>query len=317
MLFSHHEDNWRLLTLKNIRTRKLWGWGHSIQKHVISGEPRPRDSSDLLIASDFSGDHPKSTHNIYCYLIVRSQAADWVLSLRDIRQSMLTHSRRMSYKRLDDPQRQMALIPFLRAAADIDGHLVAIAVDKQKRWLSTYPGTADKLRETFGLKASWNPRSLEAMMRKVHFAAVLLPIWARPYTNLTWITDEDEFVANDARHDDALQVAARMSSLYISHSLGVLRLNTVDQETDSSDFEDFCSIPDLAAGALAEISTRLREGGTWADKTRRVLDEPLRDKTDLIADWFWDGEMRLRKTMITIDLSGNQFGVRKVWMSYK
>jgi hypothetical protein len=224
---------------------------------------------------------------------------------------MLTHGRRMSYKRLDDPQRQVALIPFLRAAADIDGHLVAIAVDKQKRWLSTYPGTADKLRETFGLKASWNPRSFEAMMRKVHFAAVLLPIWSRPYTNLTWITDEDEFVANDARHDDALQAAARMSSLYISNSLGVLRLNTVNQETDGSDFEDFCSIPDLAAGALAEISTRLRKGGTWADKTRRVLDEPLRDKTDLIADWFWDREMRLRKTMITIDLSGNQLAFAK------
>jgi hypothetical protein len=37
-------------------------------------------------------------------------------------------------------------------------------------------------------------------------------------------------------------------------------------------------------------------------------------KADLIADWFWDDQMRLRKTLISIDVHGTQFGIRKVWM---
>jgi hypothetical protein len=34
----------------------------------------------------------------------------------------------------------------------------------------------------------------------------------------------------------------------------------------------------------------------------------------VIADWFWDTNMPLRKTLITIDVEGPRFAVRKVWM---
>lgn len=152
-------------------------------------------------------------------------------------------------------------------------------------------------------------------MRKVHFFSLLIPIWARERANVTWITDQDEFVANDVRHDDALQAAGLMSSLYYSAGLGILRLNTVDQEMEKSEFEDICAIPDLAAGAIADISARLSKNGGWEKNFRFVLDDPLPNKTALIADWFWDEDMPLRKTMITIDLHGDKYGVRKVWMN--
>jgi hypothetical protein len=73
--------------------------------------------------------------------------------------------RTMSYKRLDDPTRQRALVPFLEAAADLDGHLVAIAVDKKKKWLSTIKGADVNFRKAL-LKASWNARALESMLRR-------------------------------------------------------------------------------------------------------------------------------------------------------
>jgi hypothetical protein len=220
----------------------------------------------------------------------------------------------MSYKRLDDPQRQDALVPFLQAAANLDGHVVAIAVDKRKKWLSTIPGSSDDLRKSFALRSSWNARSLEAMLRKVQFTAILLSIWAEPFTDVTWITDQDEFVANDTRHDDALLAAARMTSFYISHAMGIFRLNTTGQDPELTDYEDLCSIPDLAAGMLAEVSTRLSREAVWEEKLRRVLTSPMAPKTGIIADWFWDEQMTLRKTLITIDVEGTRYGVRKVWM---
>ncbi|WP_237355852.1 hypothetical protein [Xanthobacter sp. YC-JY1] len=265
-----------------------------------------------MIASDFGGDHSKSTHLIYCYLIIHGGTPTWLSAVRTARREHLPDGRTLSYKRLDDPARQQALVPFLKAAASLDGHLVAIAVDKRKKWLSTVPNAAEDFRKALQLKASWNARALEAMLRKVQFTAILLSIWSRPYANVTWITDEDEFVANDTRHDDALQAVARMCSFYFQHPMGVFRLNTTGQDLENRDFEDLCAIPDLAAGMLSEVSTRLAQVGSWEGRIHKVLDGELPFKTELIADWFWDTEMTLRKTLITIDLEGSRFAVRKI-----
>jgi hypothetical protein len=151
------------------------------------------------------------------------------------------------------------------------------------------------------------------MLRKVHFPAILISLWARPMGNVNWITDEDEFVSNDSRHDDALLAVARMSSLYATRPMGAFRLNTTAQDLELKDFEDLCAIPDLAAGMLSEVATRLSRDAPWEDQLRRVLNAALPQKTDIIADWFWDQTTILRKTLISIDLDGNRYGVRKVW----
>ena len=308
-----HIEHWRLLTPTNIAMRRVWGWGHSIQKILAAAQPRPFDSGRLLVTSDYGGEHRDATHLIYCYLVIGGGAGPCLSKISATRHSLLRDGRRMAYKRLDDPSRQQALVPFLQAAADLDGHLVAVAVDKRKKWLSTAPGMALRLKQTYGLKASWNPRSLEAMMRKVHLLSILVSLWSRPHIDLTWITDQDEFVANDARHDDALAAAARLSSLYAPHPMGVFALNTTGQDSDSRDYEDLCAIPDLAAGMLSEIAMRLSRDGRWEESMQKTLDGELPAKAEIIGDWFWDTDMRLRKTLINIDLEGTEFSVRQVW----
>ena len=96
--------------------------------------------------------------------------------------------------------------------------------------------------------------------------------------------------------------------------MGVYRLNRTGQDPEFRDYEDLCAIPDLAAGMLSEISTRLTKVAAWEDRMRRVLDGVLPIKTDIIADWFWDERMRLRKSLISIDVEGERYGVRKIWM---
>lgn len=307
-------DPWRLLTPTNIAARQAWPWSHSIQKHIDSCEPRPRESQNLLIASDYGGEHPTATHYIYCYLVVKGGTQSWLAAMDATRRRSLPNGRTMSYKRLDDSYRQAALIPFLKAAANLDGHLVAIAVDKRKKWLSTAPKTYEKFRKDLGLTAKWNRRSFESMMRKVQFSAVILPIWSQPYTNLFWITDQDEFVANDSRHDDALRTAARVNGMHASHPLGILRFNTTGQDPEAIEREDLCAIPDLASGMLSEVANRLPKGNNWEhgfDGTQ-VSDLPI--KAEIIADWFWDDQMILRKTFVSIDVEGPRYAVRKIWM---
>lgn len=309
------QDDWRLLTPANIQHRRLWPWGHSVQKFVSAGETQIGKSENLIIASDYGGEHPQSSHFIYCYLVVRRGGHEWCSVIQSARKRLLPDGRVMAYKRLDDPRRQKALLSFLLAAANIDGHLVAVAVDKRKKWLSTIPNSAQHLQKGFDLKAKWNPRALEAMMRKVHFPAILLSLWGAQLGNVTWITDQDEFVANEKRHDDALLAAARMVSFYADRPMGVFRLNTTAQDPELKDYEDLCAIPDLAAGMLSEVATRLSREAVWENKFRRVLPSVLPLKADIIADWFWDHATILRKTFISIDLEGEQYRVRKIWMT--
>ena len=306
-----HIEHWQLLTPANIQTRELWGWSHSIQKIVAAAEPRPLQNDNLLIVSDYGGEHRSATHLIYCYLVIRSGGHSCLSALKAIRAEVLGDKRIMAYKRLGDASRQKALVPFLSVAAGLDGHLVAIAVDKRKKWLSTAPESAPVIRQSFGFKGSWNPRSLEGMMRKTHFLSILVSIFSRDYTNVTWITDDDEFVANEARHDDALLAAARLTSMYVPHRMGILRLNTTGQDPDLFQYEDFCAFPDLTAGMLSEAVSGLSKE-SWDERMRKVLNSELSQKAEVILSWFFDSGMRLRKTLIAVDLEGSHYSVRKI-----
>lgn len=295
-------DGWRQPTFDNLRVRRLWPWAFSIQKFVDLREPRPRGSPDVLIASDFGGEHAGATHNVYCYLAVRDGGRHWSSAMRDVRRKLLLNGRTMSYKRLDDRQRQAALIPFLEAAADLDGHLVAIAVDKRQKALSTDLGDLDEIHAMLGLTARWRTHALEVMLRKVLFPALLLPLWSVERTNVTWITDRDEFVQNDGRHDDALATFARMMGYFLRYPMGDIRLHTTGQDSGRYRFEDLCSIPDLAAGMLSDVLAAMSRDGRSDDNHNRLVNTHLQVKAEVLAEWFWDQSTRLRKTAIVIDV---------------
>ena len=87
--------------------------------------------------------------------------------------------------------------------------------------------------------------------------AVFLSLWSRPRMNVTWITDEDEIVANDKRLDDIHQIAARLVSRYVPHNMGVFAMNSTTIDGKDRFFEDFVSISDLAAGMLSEVADKL------------------------------------------------------------
>jgi hypothetical protein len=317
MLIPYDPDAWRLLTPSNVAFRQLWPWAHSLQKHVDRGEPKHRATRNLVVASDYGGEHHGASHFIYCYLFVRGGGSAYLRACAETRRQHLRDGRRMSYKGLNDRQRRDALNPYLRAAAELDGHLVAIAVDKRKRWLSIPAGKHEDLRAALDIpfRSRWNARALEAMLRKVHCIAALLPLWTVPYGNVSWITDHDAFLANDARHDDALAAFGRMCSFYLTYPMGVVRLNSTQQDPEACEFEEFCAIPDLAAGMLSDIVTGLGSERPWEERFNLTLRRPIAPKTELIADWFWDEATPLRKTLVCVDLAPEgRYGVRKFWM---
>jgi hypothetical protein len=188
----------------------------------------------------------------------------------------------MSFKALGDKQRQRALIPFLQAANCFQGHLVGLIVTKELARMAAPDGDILEWPKRLGLRGKWKETSLEAVLRTAHFFALFLSLWSRPGMHVTWITDEDEIVANEDRLDDAQQLAARLTSMYVPHLMGVFAMNST--AIDERDREDFVAIPDLAAGMLAEVSHNLTTEGTIRTERIKIDSQKFTEKTDTIAD---------------------------------
>ena len=55
-------DRWKLITAKNVRLKRLWPWGLSIQRILAPKERGPAPVRQLVVASDFGGEHKSATH---------------------------------------------------------------------------------------------------------------------------------------------------------------------------------------------------------------------------------------------------------------
>jgi hypothetical protein len=292
-----------VVTSRSAALRALFPWGFSVQKILHAVRRGPFSGGHLFIGSDYGGDHKNSSYNTYAFLLVDDRPSQWLSTQRRVRDTYFTDARRMSFKRLSDPQRQAALVPFLRAAHDLPGHLVVFVVHKSVRLHPTRGDNPDWARDMFALSANWKLPSLEDAIRKAHFFALLVSQWSNPFMDVTWISDEDEFVANERRLDDAQQIAARLSSLYLPHTLREFAMNTTKVDGPGLELEDLVAVPDLTAGMLAELSSALAKGTSWSDLSGRhaLQMDVVQDKSELIADWFWHSDAKLARTCIVID----------------
>ena len=196
----------------------------------------------------------------------------------------------------------------------LDGHVVVVAINKKITHISTHHGSVGVWEALYGFQARWDPRAFEEMVRVSHFFSLFLAAWSSPNMNISWMTDEDDIVANAERLDDAHQFAARLSTLHVPHRLGEFMMNTPAVMPDELMFEDFLAIPDLAAGMISEI---LKTTSTNRSKTSLSVhdDQPLTDKSEMIADWFWHSAGTLKKTCILIDRAEDgKFGLGRLQM---
>jgi hypothetical protein len=280
----------------------IWPWTKNVERILRFIQPYPFMGTHLAFSSDYSGDHKGSAFRVYCYLIIDTdRSPDWPRLRRAVRQRYLPDGRRMSFKALGDKRRRRALIPFLHAADSINGHLVSLIVTKEFSNMSIRAGYSDDFPIKLGLSAKWKQPSLEQMFRTAHMFALCISLWSRPRMDTTWITDEDEIVANEQRLDDTQRVAATLVSRYVPHPLGIFAMNTAAIDGSDRAFEDSISICDLAAGMLAEISTEIATKGKLSANRIEMYPDSVSEKSEVISDWFWSPYSRLRRTCILID----------------
>lgn len=105
----------------------------------------PVSEGAMVIASDYSGQHQGTSHEAYSFLITTDFALQrWLPTLARFRERWLPDGRRISFKRVKEPLRWRALLPFLRTIEALPGNVLTFLVDR--RVGSFCAGGSDGLR---------------------------------------------------------------------------------------------------------------------------------------------------------------------------
>ena len=257
-----------------------------------------RVGPNLILTCDYSGQHKRATYESYAFLIA-DLAFTWLWDemRQETRKIALQDSRRMSFKALNDSRRRQALVPLLRAANTIPGLLLIVLVDKSIGTLfKDDEGTENALS---GVK-NWHKPTLERFLRMAHLGSLLLAGLSAEGQNVLWITDEDDIVANSQRIVDGTKAISHISSHYLRHTLGHLRYGSTKSDDGSFFIEDLAAIPDLAAGALNELTSH---GSIPRSRDIRIpLSSELSLKTQCITGWLGDGQLHpLKRIFLVLD----------------
>jgi hypothetical protein len=282
-----------------------------------SGFPFLTRGRALLLVADFGGHHRKQHFDTYTFLILDlTKNQEWLAWQRHFRNAILPNHRRMSFKSLNDGMRRRAIVPFMRAAAGIEGCLAQFAISKVGG--SFFTSVSDD--ELGGkLLKRWKPDIRERLLRVLHLSAFLLSGLSAPSQDVLWIIDEDDIAANVAMLTDLTELFARISESYSSHTLGHLRCGTTATVEDGSlASEDLAAIADLTTGALGEICTGFVTHDVFP---RKGLITPLPTnlswKTRLIASWMSAPGLPIRRHTTILELCPSSTKTRISTLGWK
>jgi hypothetical protein len=176
--------------------------------------PNLRDGSDVVLASDYSGEHAPPEFQVLSFLLTtrRSVFHDWEPTRLAVRQKYLTENRRMSFKNLNDALRINALSEFLEAASLLNGLLVCVAIEKSHSIFVSQ----DRLSK---LQHAWTTDTLQKLLRICVFGGGFLDGLRGPGQRVYWITDDDAVVVNDKAKCDAVTIMGGLLNRYVDENL--------------------------------------------------------------------------------------------------
>lgn len=260
---------------------------------------------EMIIASDYSGQHKGATHEAYSFLVTTDLALnEWLPLLRDFRERCLPDGRRISFKKLNEPVRWRALPAFLETASTLRGNLITVLVDR--RVGSFIDGGPTAAIEVF--PDCFPPHTahgtVEKMLRLASFVALILSGLRREDQASRWISDHDEALDSHIRREGFARLAS-----YFTFGLTAWRnaadnlFGTMESPTTPYWSEDVAALADLAAGAYCQMSSHLPT--SLGKETRLgpvVLGETKRARA--IGDWLASGNCALKHALLRLEPDG-------------
>jgi hypothetical protein len=267
--------------------------------------PDFQSSKSILIGSDYSGQHSTSVYEAFGFILVDpKKTGRWANKRREIRKRYLRDGRRMSFKKLGDRRRAEALPEFLFASDMLPGLLVIFLVDSKIGSLfSPDAPMKEEGSNTISLD-QWPNHIGEKLLRISHFSSLLLSGLSHKNQDVLWITDQDDVAQNIQKHTEFVKSFANISSHYLAHDLGHLRIATTASDSGSRDVEDFVSIADLAAGAVCQaMNTFHHMGLNLVQKVVVPYPTEMDQKIIHVMNWFSNQNSLLKKLVVGFEPS--------------
>lgn len=126
---------------------------------------------------------------------------------------------------------------------------------------------------------------------------------SKPKQDIHWISDEDELFCNPSKIADMSKLIGKFTALNINHELGSLGLGTTAIDEEDRLEEDLTAIPDIIAGTMAEIATKLAQSANGRIPTSLALTSPknLTAKAEIISSWLWNQQSNLKKVVAVVE----------------
>lgn len=264
------------------------------------------NDGDLLLISDYSGQHKNASHEAYSFLVTTHKSLqDWIERRSQFRKNWLKDGRRISFKQLREPARWNALAPFLSTANCIEGNVITFLIDQ--RVGSFMNGGASTIQEVFPDCFSANTKhgTTEKMFRLASFVSLLLAGLRQEQQRSIWFSDHDETLSTSPRREEFARLAYYLT-------LGFTRWkNPADVEfatTDSACLpvwaEDLASVPDLIAGTSCHLNSILPSCFGTETWTASVKPTHQIDRRALaIVNWMARGEGKLKFVLCRLELN--------------
>ena len=292
-------------------------WVRAFDENIRNSPLPVLRGKQIIIATDSSGLHRENTFEVMGFVILDFDASfRWEIMRQAIRRDILKDSRRMAFKRLEEKLRQQALPAFLRAADQMVGLCLCVAINKRISHLGGGRQFFDQMVKEDILKATWTLGSFERMARMTHFISLLIAGLCADGQNVFWLSDEDEMFESAQKSEDTLRLLTMHQKLNIPITLGNLQAGTTKMDLGDRFEEDIAAIADIGAGAFGELVMKLRPDaqGCILNAFNDELISNLSDKSDLLLSWLADDTQPLKRISLLFDCrSDGKFRIAKFW----
>lgn len=309
-----HENQRQKLDRMYAQLIEAQPWIKFVREALADKGWSPPFDQAVLIASDYSGQHPKSRFVTYAFIVTNELNWDWDRARSLFRKHCIPDNRRLSFKSFGKTNNLMALAHFLDITKLMTGRLLVFAFEKQL--LSQMPSIRPD-NTAFTLEARWKPLALEEATRKALLVALLADRYVPEKQSMTWISDEDPSLGNALMWLDVQRMAATLSGVFSATERGWFGMGTTGQDCKHMYREDLVSVADFAAGMVAEISTHLAIRpfvNSDPIPIKYANYQQISEKTQLISEWFWKAKSNFERTCFLVHGTKNKGKVEELYL---
>lgn len=249
------------------------------------------------VFSDYGGEDSGSKFYTYSFLVCAFGSLDpFHLEMAKLRKKFKLGNKEIAYKDFGfGPLRRMLSAYVKLCDSHISGLLFTLVVDKTIPSLFG-PGDAETVRRRAEALAQCGNGSIaahvgEKLLRVVHCVAFLMALLGHNKQNLFWMTDHDPIVPTPKHHDKLLEVFSKVLPLYTDKQITTLG-GALPFSPRELKYLDLLSIPDIAAGTLAQTLTGIDTVGLANTRIKNGADDVLR--------WLCHNSITLKKFVMTV-----------------